>query len=124
MKRLIPIFALLFLGLATPSFARPHPAADNVDLIVSGGTVVTMDAAGRVIEDGAVAVKGDAIVAAGPRAEIEARYHAVKTIDARGTIVMPGTAGATSFQSVPNFAALPMGMACTDWPTFTPIGKT
>lgn len=115
MKRLIPIFALLFLGLATPSFARPHPAADNVDLIVSGGTVVTMDAAGRVIEDGAVAVKGDAIVAAGPRAEIEARYHAVKTIDARGTIVMPGLIDAHAHAAMSLFRGLADDLSLDDW---------
>ncbi|MGB0036579.1 MAG: hypothetical protein WBP79_14005, partial [Candidatus Acidiferrales bacterium] len=61
-----------------------------MDLLVTGGTVITMDAQRRVIEDGAVAIRGDAIVAVGPRAEIEATYESAKSIDARGALVMPG----------------------------------
>jgi hypothetical protein len=43
-------------------------ARRDVDLIVSGGIVVTMDGARAIVQDGSVAVKGDAIVAVGPRA--------------------------------------------------------
>jgi 5-methylthioadenosine/S-adenosylhomocysteine deaminase len=62
----------------------------SVDLIVSGGTVVTMDSARAIYEDGSVAVRGDSIVAVGPRAEIETRYESVHVIDARGRLVLPG----------------------------------
>jgi cytosine/adenosine deaminase-related metal-dependent hydrolase len=60
------------------------------DLIVSGGTVISMDGARRVIPDGAVAVTGDSITAVGPRAEIEAAHSAPKRIDARGKAILPG----------------------------------
>jgi 5-methylthioadenosine/S-adenosylhomocysteine deaminase len=66
------------------------PRKERVDLLVSGGTVVTMDAGRRIIEDGAIAVRGDSIVAVGPRAEVEAKYSARRRLDARGRIVMPG----------------------------------
>ena len=46
-------------------------AAEQADWIWSARYVVTMDAERRVIENGAVAVRGDRILAAGPRAEIE-----------------------------------------------------
>ena len=42
---------------------------------------VTMDPQRRVIENGAVAVAGDHIVDAGPRAEIDNRYRAQQRID-------------------------------------------
>ena len=45
---------------------------EKADLIVTGGTVVTMDGSRTIYDDGAVAVKGDTIVAVGPRAELEA----------------------------------------------------
>jgi 5-methylthioadenosine/S-adenosylhomocysteine deaminase len=61
-----------------------------VDLLVEGGTVVTMDAQRRVLEDGAVAVRGDAIVAVGSRAELASRYTAARRILARGKLVLPG----------------------------------
>jgi cytosine/adenosine deaminase-related metal-dependent hydrolase len=60
------------------------------DLIVSGGTVISMDGARRVIPDGAVAVTGDTITAVGPRAEVEAAHSAPKRIDARGKAILPG----------------------------------
>ncbi|MEO3472571.1 amidohydrolase family protein [Roseomonas sp. CAU 1739] len=60
------------------------------DLIIAGGTVITMDGGRRVIEDGAVAVSGDTIAAVGPRAEVEAAHAAPRRIDARGKAILPG----------------------------------
>jgi len=45
----------------------------RVDLMVRGGTIVTMDGTRRVIEDGALVTSGGRIKAIGPRAEIEAK---------------------------------------------------
>src|SRR5437870_260211 len=67
-----------------------QPPKQNVDLLVTGGTVVTMDGHSTVIEDGAVAVKGDVIAAVGPRSELESKYSAPQIIDARGRLVLPG----------------------------------
>ncbi len=49
-------------------------AVTQVDLLVLGGTVVTMNQAREVIENGGVAVKAGKIVAVGSRAEISAKY--------------------------------------------------
>ena len=62
----------------------------QVDLIVTGGTVISMDAARRIIDRGTVVISGDRIVAVGDAEEIAARYTAPKTIDASGKVVMPG----------------------------------
>jgi len=43
----------------------------SADLIVSGGTVVTMDGARTIYDDGAVVIKDDIIVAVGQRTEVE-----------------------------------------------------
>ena len=42
------------------------------------------------VEDGAVAIDGRAIIATGPRAEIEANDRVRKVIDASGKLVLPG----------------------------------
>ena len=58
------------------------------DLIVTNALIVTADAAGRVIRDGALAVAGGRITRIGPAAEIgrEAR----EVVDAAGMALMPG----------------------------------
>ncbi len=88
MKRLLFLCILLVCAGALPSGSAPP--RERVDLLVAGGTVVTMDAGRRVLEDGAVAVRRDTIVAVGPRAQLEARFRAVRHIDARGKLVLPG----------------------------------
>ncbi|MBC7931409.1 MAG: amidohydrolase family protein, partial [Rubrivivax sp.] len=82
-------FAALTLVLPSPILAavqRRKPVA----LLITGGTIVTMDKERRVIEDGAVAVAGGRIVAVGKRAEIERQFTAREIIDARGRAVIPG----------------------------------
>lgn len=70
---------------------KPQPSSkEAVDLLISGGTVVTMDENRLIIEDGAIVVKGDAISAIGFRTDLESRYAAAQTIDARGKLVLPG----------------------------------
>jgi cytosine/adenosine deaminase-related metal-dependent hydrolase len=61
-----------------------------IDLLITGGIVVTMDRARRVLEDGAVAIDGARIVDVGMSAEIGARWPAKRVIDARRKIVLPG----------------------------------
>ena len=81
---------LTILSSLSPATSGATARQRTVDLLVRGGTVVTMDAGRRVIEDGAVAVRGGRIIAVGPRAEIERRFGAREVIDARGRVVMPG----------------------------------
>lgn len=75
-----------FLGSPLHAQARK----ERVDLLVTGGTVVTMDGERRVIEDGAVAIRGDSIVAVGPATEVATKYSSRRRMDARGRIVLPG----------------------------------
>ena len=61
-------------------------APEAVDLLIDGGTIVTVDAARRVIASGAVAVDGGRIVGVGERGGFAAR----ETIDASDMVVLPG----------------------------------
>ena len=63
---------------------------ETVDLLLTNGVVVTMDAAGNVFFDGAVAVRGREIVAVGPAAELADRVRAAETVDCRGCAIIPG----------------------------------
>ena len=62
----------------------------DIDLLVAQGTIVTQNDDREVIEDGAVAVRGDRIVGIGPTAELMAQYAAAETLDVQGRAVFPG----------------------------------
>lgn len=87
----------------------------NVDLIVSGGIVVTMDSARAIHQDGSVAVRGDSIVAVGPRAEIEGRYQSPQVIDARGHLVLPGFINGHTHVPMTLFRGLHDDVTLNDW---------
>jgi len=65
-------------------------APREVSLVVTGGTVVTVDGAGRVIANGAVAVDGTDIVAVDTADSIGKQFRGRDTIDASGQIILPG----------------------------------
>ncbi|MBF9232299.1 amidohydrolase family protein [Microvirga alba] len=60
------------------------------DILITNGIVVTMDPQRRVIEDGAVAIQDDRIIAVGTTAEVTAAHQAATVIDAKNKIIMPG----------------------------------
>jgi 5-methylthioadenosine/S-adenosylhomocysteine deaminase len=59
------------------------------DLLLTGGSVVTVDDERRIIEPGAVAITGDLITAVGKPSELES-YRAERTIDCTDKAVLPG----------------------------------
>src|SRR5712692_4169844 len=88
-----------------------------VDLIVRGGTVVTMDSARRVIENGAVAVKGGRIVAVGSAAEIDRKYAAREVVNAGGKVVIPGLINGHTHVPMTLFRGLADDLDLQEWLT-------
>lgn len=85
-SRLVTASALL----ALLACADGDPVREPVDILITGGTVITMDSARRVLDDGAVAISADRIVAVGPSSELTKRFKPRETIDAHRKVVMPG----------------------------------
>ena len=81
--------SILFVLALAPATLLAQ-AQQQADLLVTGGTIVTMDGPRTIQEDGAIAIKGDTILAVGPSAQIAARYQGTQTIDATGKLVLPG----------------------------------
>jgi len=100
------------LGLVAAGGAQ---AKDKVDLLVTHGTVVTMDEQRRLIQDGAVAVRGDSIVAVGPSADIAAQYDAAKVVDAHGAIVMPGLINGHAHVDMSLFRGMADDLGLDEW---------
>src|SRR5579863_581407 len=66
---------LLGLLVCISAFAEP------ADWIYSARYVVTMDAQHRLIENGAVAIRGDRVAAVGPRSEIDRQFQPRHRLD-------------------------------------------
>jgi 5-methylthioadenosine/S-adenosylhomocysteine deaminase len=109
---LLQLFALQFL-LFFALYAQTNK--QKVDLVVSGGMVLTMDGSRTIYDDGAVVVKGDTIVAVGPRREIEGRYAASETIDAKGDLVLPGFINGHTHVPMTLFRGLHDDVTLNDW---------
>lgn len=62
----------------------------EIDILVKGGTIVTMDVERRVIDGGAVAVTDAEIVWVGKLEEAGQQFKPAQTLDASGKVVIPG----------------------------------
>jgi 5-methylthioadenosine/S-adenosylhomocysteine deaminase len=67
---------------------------EQVDLLLVNAFILTMNADRSQVPGGAVAIKGQKILALGPETDIKARFTALKTVDCHGKILMPGLVNA------------------------------
>jgi 5-methylthioadenosine/S-adenosylhomocysteine deaminase len=87
----------------------------TIALVVTGGTVVTIDASGRVLAPGAVAIEGRDIVAVDTPANITSRFAARETIDATGDVVMPGLVNTHTHAPMVLYRGLADDLALMEW---------
>ena len=101
------LFSLLFFA-ATLSAA---PA----DWIWSARYVITENPQRRVIENGAVAIRGGLILAVGTRAEIDARYQASQRLDRPDAILAPGLIDTHTHAAMSLFRGIADDKKLQDW---------
>jgi 5-methylthioadenosine/S-adenosylhomocysteine deaminase len=92
-------------------------AAENADWIVRAKYVVTMDAQHRVIDRGAVAIRGTRIVGVGSQGEIGQRFEATHTLDEPDALVAPGLIDTHTHAPMSLFRALADDKRLEDWLT-------
>lgn len=84
-------------------------------LLVTGGTVVTMDGDGTVFPDGAVAIEDGRITAVGSRAELEADHSGARQVSANGGVILPGLINAHTHVPMVLFRGLADDLELMDW---------
>lgn len=62
----------------------------SADILIKGGTIITMDGDRRVIEDGGIVIKGNKIVLVGKSSAVSKNLTVKRTIYASGKIIIPG----------------------------------
>jgi 5-methylthioadenosine/S-adenosylhomocysteine deaminase len=110
--RVLALAAGMVLALAAVS-AQNTPR--QVSLVVSGGTVVTVDPANRVIANGAVAIDGTDIVAVDTVDNIARQFRGRETIDSAGQIVLPGLINTHTHAAMVLFRGLADDLALSEW---------
>jgi 5-methylthioadenosine/S-adenosylhomocysteine deaminase len=95
--------------------AAAQNAPRQVSIIVSGGTVVTMNAAANVFNPGAVAIDGNTIVAVGPAADIATRFRGTEQINTVGQVVIPGLVNAHTHAPMVLYRGLADDLPLQEW---------
>ena len=103
--------ALLFAAL----FAASLSAAQPVDWIVSARYVVTVNPRFEIVEDGAVAVRGNTIAAIGKRTQIDREYHAAHRVDRANAILMPGLIDTHTHAAMSLLRGIADDLSLQDW---------
>src|SRR6266481_3902431 len=111
------VAVLASVTLFSPCLFAQNTKKEKVDLLVLGATVLTMNAERRIIEDGAVAVRGDVIVAVGSRASVEAKYSSAQTVNAKGKPVLPGCINGHTHVPMTLFRGLKDDVTLEEWLT-------
>jgi 5-methylthioadenosine/S-adenosylhomocysteine deaminase len=70
--------------------SAPSSARERVTTLITGATLVTLDAQRRIFSDGAMAIRDDRIIAVGATHSLRDRFEAQETIDGQRFVVTPG----------------------------------
>src|SRR4249919_250393 len=101
------------IGLTSVVLDARAPRA--VSLILTGGTVITIDAARRVIPHGAVAIDGTDIVAVDTAEAVAAGYMGREVVDTTDDIVLPGLVNTHGHAQMVLYRGLADDLALMDW---------
>jgi 5-methylthioadenosine/S-adenosylhomocysteine deaminase len=101
---------------APPAYTPATNAPENqIDLIIMGDYIVSMDSAMSIIESGAVAIDDGIILAIGSADEITGSYSASETLPGENRIVMPGLINGHSHAAMTLLRGLADDLALMDW---------
>jgi 5-methylthioadenosine/S-adenosylhomocysteine deaminase len=94
---------------------KKENAVERVDLLISPGTVITLNDSWDLIPDGAVAVADGKIRWVGPSRDAAELFEAEETLDAGGGVIMPGLINAHTHASMTLFRGLADDLELMTW---------
>ena len=104
------------LSGGTVPAARQDAAPPVVDLLLTGGAVVTMDSQRRLFDPGYVAIRGKRIVGVGPMSDLpRAGWRARRTLSVPGQVVMPGLVNAHTHLAMTLLRGVGDDLNLNDW---------
>src|SRR3954449_4950330 len=91
-------------------------AGTPIELLITGGTIVTMDGSHSIIENGAVAIGKGEIVQIGTVAELQGT-RAKQTINAKGKLIIPGLINTHTHVPMSLFRGIADDLDLNEWLT-------
>jgi 5-methylthioadenosine/S-adenosylhomocysteine deaminase len=113
----LALVALVLVAAIALVIVSTQTGERQVSLVVTNGTIVTMDPEGRVIANGAVAVDGADILAVDTMDAILRQYRGTETVDAGGQVVLPGLVNTHTHAPMVLFRGLADDLALMEWLT-------
>ena len=117
LKLLLTVALLITMIPNPPADVAAQNRREAVDLLVLGGTIVTMDQTRRIIDDGGIAIAKGRIVAIGPRAEIERSYTSRQRVSGEGKVLTPGLINGHTHVPMVLFRGLADDLDLQEWLT-------
>lgn len=111
MRNRIAALAAALVAVVTSVSTQPQ----QVDLIVHNAIVVTMDGASRVLDRGAIAIRGNGIVAVDASDKVVSAFTAAQMLDAGGQIAMPGLVNTHTHAPMVLYRGLADDLALMEW---------
>ncbi|MFQ5740968.1 MAG: amidohydrolase [Acidobacteriota bacterium] len=108
------LIVLALAGCRPAETSQSPPPSQHVDILITGGTVVTMDADLTLYDPGFVAVSGDSISAVGPLSDARA-FRADRTIEAKKQIILPGLVNGHQHAPMVLLRGLADDLTLMDW---------
>jgi 5-methylthioadenosine/S-adenosylhomocysteine deaminase len=116
----ISLVLVLVLGASIIGQTSGQPilrqAPSTVDLLITGGTIITMDGSHRIIENGAIAVRNGEIVQIGKALELRGT-RAKQTINAFGKVIIPGLINTHTHVPMSLFRGIADDLDLNEWLT-------
>jgi 5-methylthioadenosine/S-adenosylhomocysteine deaminase len=107
----------VFLVLIAAVGAFRTACAEPADWLIRGRFVLTMETNHRLIDHGAVVIKGERIVAVGPADDLENRFQPAHRLDRPRSIIMPGFIDTHTHAAMSLFRAIADDKNLQDWLT-------
>jgi len=99
-----------------PVLEKAAVPVGTVDLLITGGTVITMDGTHRIIENGAIAVQNGHIARVGTAAELKTT-RARQIINAAGEVIIPGLINTHTHVPMSLFRGIADDLDLNEWLT-------